>query len=84
MILQATGAPASLIENREGLRPGHDQRYAVSTQKLRQLGWSPELDIEEGIVETVRWYTDHRAWWEARKDESYRAYYAEHYGQTPK
>lgn len=82
MILDATGAPQSLIEDRQGLRPGHDQRYAVSSQKLRQLGWSPELDIESGIEETVRWYTDHRSWWEARKDESYRAYYAEHYGKS--
>lgn len=84
MILQATGAPDTLIENRHGLRPGHDQRYAVSTEKLRKLGWAPELDIEQGILETVAWYADHREWWEARKDESYRAYYAEHYGQGEK
>ena len=82
MILEATGAPESLVEDRHGLRPGHDQRYAVATDKLRELGWSPELDIEQGIAETVQWYADHRPWWEARKDESYQAYYADHYGRS--
>jgi dTDP-glucose 4,6-dehydratase len=82
MILQATGAPESLIEHRHGLRPGHDQRYAVSTDKLRGLGWEPELDIEQGMLETVEWYKKHRDWWQARKDDSYQAYYAEHYGRS--
>jgi dTDP-glucose 4,6-dehydratase len=82
MILQATGASGSLIEHRHGLRPGHDQRYAVSADKLRGLGWEPQLDIEQGIVETVEWYKENRAWWQARKDDSYQAYYAEHYGRS--
>lgn len=82
MILHATGASESLIEHRHGLRPGHDQRYAVSTDKLRGLGWEPQLDIEQGILETVEWYKKNRDWWQARKDDSYQAYYAEHYGRS--
>ena len=82
MILQATGGSEDLIEHRHGLRPGHDQRYAVSTDKLRGLGWAPQLDIEQGIIETVEWYKTNRDWWEARKDEGYKAYYAEHYGRS--
>ncbi len=81
LILTATGAPSSLIEHREGLRPGHDQRYAVSTGKLRALGWSPRAEIERGIVETVAWYAEHRDWWEQLKNGEYRAFYEAHYGR---
>ena len=38
-------------------RPGHDRRYALDTRKLREeLGWRPEVGLEEGLRETVRWY----------------------------
>ncbi len=38
-------------------RPGHDRRYALYTRKLRQeLGWQPEVSLEEGLRETVGWY----------------------------
>ena len=38
-------------------RPGHDRRYALDTRKLRQeLGWQPEVGLEEGVRETVGWY----------------------------
>lgn len=81
LILTHTNAPESLVEHRRGLRPGHDQRYAVSTEKLRAMGWSPKLDIEQGIAETVRWYAEHRDWWQAKKDRAYQEFYAEHYGR---
>ncbi len=81
LILQATGASASLIEHREGLRPGHDQRYAVSTEKLRRLGWAPRAEIEKGIEETANWYAMNRGWWEKLKNGEYRAFYEAHYGR---
>jgi len=81
MILACTGARDSLIEHRHGLRPGHDQRYAVATGKIRGLGWSPQADIEEGVAATVRWYTGHREWWEKIKSGAYREFYEAHYGR---
>ncbi len=40
-------------------RPGHDRRYAVDANKLREeLLWRPEHDFESGIYETVRWYLE--------------------------
>jgi dTDP-glucose 4,6-dehydratase len=46
-------------------RPGHDQRYAIDAAKIRtELGWEPEVSFEEGVAATVRWYLDHRVWWE--------------------
>jgi dTDP-glucose 4,6-dehydratase len=81
MILDALGKPESLIKPVEGLRPGHDQRYAVDTQKMRALGWEPELDLVGGVGRTARWYSEHRDWWEPIRSGAYREYYEKHYGQ---
>ncbi|MFI5317533.1 MAG: dTDP-glucose 4,6-dehydratase [Myxococcota bacterium] len=80
MILRALRKPESLIRPVTGLRPGHDQRYAVDTGKLRALGWRPELDLEAGIAKTAAWYTARRDWWEPIKSGEYREYYQKHYG----
>jgi dTDP-glucose 4,6-dehydratase len=46
-------------------RPGHDRRYLLDSTKLRsELGWSDEIAFEDGLAESVRWYAEHRAWWE--------------------
>ncbi len=82
LILELTGRPESLIRPVEGLRPGHDQRYAVGTQKLRALGWSPECDLVEGLRRTVAWYVERRDWWEPIRSGEYRAFYEQHYGQA--
>jgi hypothetical protein len=31
---------------------------------LGALGYTPRVPFREGLEATVRWYTDHRAWWE--------------------
>ena len=58
-------------------RPGHDRRYAIDASKLcRELGWEPKhADFAQGLRETIRWYEEHRAWWEPAKratEEKYR------------
>lgn len=46
-------------------RPGHDRRYAIEAGPAREaLGWRPSLTLEEGLRATVRWYREHRDWWE--------------------
>ena len=46
-------------------RPGHDRRYAIDATKIRrELGWAPRHTFETGLLETVRWYLDHRDWCE--------------------
>lgn len=51
-------------------RPGHDLRYAIDSTKLRtQLGWQPQYtNFEEGLKETILWYTNNREWWVASKE----------------
>ncbi len=46
-------------------RPGHDQRYAIDSSKVRQeIGWKPSRTFSQGMEETVRWYVNHKEWWE--------------------
>ena len=45
-------------------RPGHDRRYAVNTEKIKNdLGWEPKVNWDEGFAKTVDWYLDNRDWW---------------------
>jgi dTDP-glucose 4,6-dehydratase len=42
-------------------RKGHDMRYAIDHNLLTfHTGWKPMVSIEEGLEETIRWYTDNR------------------------
>jgi len=53
-------------------RPGHDQRYAINADKIKQnLGWHPEETFETGIRKTVAWYLNNRNWCRHIQDGSY-------------
>lgn len=54
-IVDTVGASESLIEFVED-RPGHDQRYALDTEKVRALGWEPQWSFEDGLEQTVEYY----------------------------
>ncbi|TYS53081.1 dTDP-glucose 4,6-dehydratase [Rossellomorea marisflavi] len=46
-------------------RPGHDYRYALNSDKIRnELGWAPRYEFEADLKKTIRWYKEHRPWWE--------------------
>jgi dTDP-glucose 4,6-dehydratase len=39
-------------------RPGHDRRYAICGDKLRnELGWKPQITFSSGLKETIKWYS---------------------------
>ena len=62
-------------------RPGHDRRYSLSDEKLkREIGWQAQVQFDDGIEKTVRWYLDNKSWWEPIIDGDYRAYYERQYG----
>ena len=62
-ILAALGKDESSVDYVED-RKGHDRRYSIDTAKSQALGWSPSRTFEDAIDETIRWYVDHRDWWE--------------------
>lgn len=43
-------------------RPGHDLRYALDTKMIRALGWTPHVELAQGLEQTVEWYKENRAW----------------------
>jgi len=54
-------------------RPGHDRRYAINADKIRnELGWRPHYDLDAGLAATVQWYLDNRDWCEAVQSGNYR------------
>ena len=78
-ILEITGKPHSLIQYVTD-RPGHDRRYALSSEKLmRETDWRPQVDFELGIKETIHWYQDNPGWVQRVKSGEYQSYYAQNY-----
>ncbi len=62
-ILDHLGLPHTAVETVPD-RPGHDRRYLLDSTKLRtELGWSPVIDFDAGLADTISWYESHRDWW---------------------
>jgi dTDP-glucose 4,6-dehydratase len=54
-------------------RPGHDRRYAMDASHIRaELGWKPEVTLEDGLRNTVQWYLDNPVWCESVLAGKYR------------
>jgi dTDP-glucose 4,6-dehydratase len=63
-LLAACGKGWDMVE-RVPDRLGHDRRYSLDIAKIREeLGYEPRVRFDDGLAATVRWYRDHRGWWE--------------------
>jgi len=79
-VLALTGQPESLIQYVAD-RPGHDRRYALSSEKLmRETGWAPAMDFETGLARTIAWYQANGEWVARVRSGAYREYYEKNYG----
>ncbi len=79
MILDALGKPRSLMMEVAD-RPGHDRRYAITTERLEKTtGWRPQVGFEEGLQRTIRWYRENKAWVAHVKSGEYQRYYEQNY-----
>ena len=43
-------------------RPGHDLRYSLSGEKMKNLGWTPSIKLTERINQVVGWYLRNQEW----------------------
>jgi dTDP-glucose 4,6-dehydratase len=78
-ILRLVGKPESLLSFVQD-RPGHDRRYALDSEKARkELDWSSQTTLEEGLKQTVSWYSSNSDWVGRVTARAYRAYYRKHY-----
>ncbi|HXP89064.1 MAG TPA: dTDP-glucose 4,6-dehydratase [Bryobacteraceae bacterium] len=79
-ILAALGKPESLMQTVKD-RPGHDRRYALSSEKLeRETGWKPQVGFEDGLKATIEWYQSNASWIAHVKSGEYQHYYERNYG----
>ena len=61
-------------------RPGHDKRYAIDANKLKnELGWEPSLQFEEGLEKTIAWYLSNEEWMDNITSGDYQKYYEQQY-----
>jgi dTDP-glucose 4,6-dehydratase len=79
-ILGLAGRDESHIEHVRD-RPGHDRRYSLASERLRELGWAPEVRFEDGLARAFEWYRDNEAWWKPIRSGEYREYYEAQYGR---
>ena len=42
-------------------RPGHDLRYALRGERMKQMGWEPK-PVHQRIAEVVKWTLENRRW----------------------
>lgn len=63
-ILETLGKPKTSVEYipDHDIRPGHDRRYALDSNKIRSLGWEPKRTLNESLLEVINWYKDN-SWW---------------------
>lgn len=61
-------------------RPGHDRRYAVNCDKIKQtLGWQPEENFKSGIKKTVDWYLKNSEWIAKVRSREYQEWITQNY-----
>ncbi len=55
-------------------RAGHDRRYAINWNKIKNLGWKPEHDFDARLTETIEWYRNNEWWWRPFKAQANKFY----------
>ena len=69
-ILNAMGVGEEFIQPVED-RKGHDLRYSVDISKINsQHGYSPQVNFEVGLLQTIEWYKNNEAWWRKHKQSA--------------
>ena len=63
MIAEHVGSPLeySMVDFHSS-RPGHDLRYGLDGSKLATMGWTPVLNLDASLEQTVRWFLNNPEW----------------------
>jgi dTDP-glucose 4,6-dehydratase len=78
-ILRTLSKPDSLMKTVTD-RPGHDRRYALSSEKLmKETGWAPQMTFDRGLEETINWYKANQQWVARVRSGDYRNFYETNY-----
>jgi dTDP-glucose 4,6-dehydratase len=61
-------------------RPGHDRRYAINCDKIKnELTWTQSVDFETGLQKTIAWYLENPQWIENIQSGAYKDWLALNY-----
>lgn len=64
-ILRILGNSEERIEQNDRIEKSELQ-HAVNSYKIRNnLNWGHKYNIDDGLLETVHWYTENRNWWDS-------------------
>jgi dTDP-glucose 4,6-dehydratase len=78
-LLGLIGQPESLLSYVKD-RPGHDCRYALHCDRMeKELGWKPEVLLDEGLRRTIEWYKTNEVWIAGVRCREYLSYYEKYY-----
>ncbi|WP_010244029.1 dTDP-glucose 4,6-dehydratase [Acetivibrio cellulolyticus] len=67
-ILKTLGKSEDQFET-TGTSERQELQYAVNSYKIRNnLNWGHKYNLDDGILETVRWYKENRDWWDKNPD----------------
>ena len=56
------------------------RQIAQAVRSRRELGWRPQVDLEEGLRQTLSWYLSNLEWLERVRSGTYRDYLRRQYG----
>jgi dTDP-glucose 4,6-dehydratase len=77
-MLKMLGKPETLIKHVPD-REGHDRRYAMTCEKLHEIGWTQQHTFEDALAATVEWYKQNEWWWRKIKTGEYMDFYKRQY-----
>ncbi len=61
-------------------RPGHDHRYAINCDKIKNnLGWKQSVNFEQGLEQTIDWYLSNPKWIADVKSGAYKSWIENNY-----
>jgi dTDP-glucose 4,6-dehydratase len=62
-IAEAVGKPLCYeLVDFHSSRPGHDLRYALSGERLKNAGWEPKISLKDSIKDLVDWSINNATW----------------------
>lgn len=63
LVANILGKPLKFVlDDFHANRPGHDRRYALDGQKLKDLGWQAPMDFEASLRRYISWTLEHPIW----------------------
>ncbi len=57
LVARTVGFSGEIV--RDETKPDGTPRKLMSADKLRAMGWTPRIGLEEGVASTYRWFLDH-------------------------